>query len=165
MADEFSFDIVSEVDLQQMDDAINVTVKEINNRFDLKTLNTKIDFNRGDKTITFNAPSEFVIKQLKDILLSKMVKRNISPKVLSVKKSEQAAGNTTREVDNIIAGIEKELAKSIVKDIKGLNLKVQASINDDIIRVTGKVKDDLQAVMHMVKEKDYPAALQFKNYR
>jgi cyclic-di-GMP-binding protein len=160
-----SFDIVSLVDMQVMDDAINVSMREINNRFDLKSQNAVIEFNRGDKTIVFHAPSEFVVKQIKDILLQKLAKRAVSSKVLAVKKLENASGGTVRETNDIVYGINMDLARTMVKDIKGLNLKIQSSIMEDVIRVTGKNKDDLQAVIHFVREKDYPIPLQFTNYR
>jgi cyclic-di-GMP-binding protein len=165
MAGESSFDIVSEVDMQAVDDVVNVAMKEVNNRFDLKSLGVKIELNRGDKTLTISAPSEFVVKQLKDILLQKMAKREISQKILRLKKTENASGGSIREIDDIVCGIDKELARAIVKDIKTTELKVQASIQDDTIRVSGKNKDDLQSVIHFIREKDYPAPLQFKNYR
>lgn len=165
MAVECSFDIVSEVDLQAVDDVVNVAMKEIQNRFDLKNLNAVIMLNRGEKSVLFEAPSEFALKQVKEILGQKMAKRGLSQKVLSLKKREDASGGTIRETDNIVCGVEKELAKTIVKDIKASGLKVQAAIQDDLVRVSGKSKDDLQSVIQLVRQKDYPIDLQFKNYR
>jgi cyclic-di-GMP-binding protein len=165
MATDSSFDIVSELDLQGMDDAVNTSMREVKNRFDLKSLDATIELDRAAKTIVIKAPSEFVVKQLKDILSQKMAKREISPKALKLKKTEPASGGTVRETDEIVSGIDMETAKTMVKDIKAMNLKVQASIQEEQIRVTGKNKDDLQTVIHMVREKDYPIPLQFKNYR
>ncbi len=165
MASDFSFDIVSEVDLQAIDDAVNVSMKEIANRFDLKGTDSTIIFNRGEKLVILSAGSDFYIKQIKAILAGKLAKRGISQKSLSLKKIETNVSGAVRETHSIICGIEKELAKSIVKDIKTLNLKIQASIQDEQIRVSGKAKDDLQSVISFIKSKDYPIPLQFVNYR
>lgn len=165
MASDFSFDIVSQVDLQAIDDAVNVSTKEIVNRFDLKETNSTIEFNRTEKTVILSAGSDFHLKQIKAVLVSKLAKRGISQKSLSVRKTETNLSGAVRETDNIVCGIEKELARSIVKDIKKLNLKVQVSIQDEQIRVSGKAKDDLQSVISFVKSKDYPIPLQFVNRR
>ncbi len=160
-----SFDIVSEVDMQVIDDCINVTKKEISNRFDLKTLDITIDFNRGEKTLTLTSPDDFSLSQVKEILFQKLIKRDVSKKCLSSKKIESATGGSVREVSDIVNGIDKELAKTITKDIRDMKFKVNASIQDEKIRVSGAKKDDLQSVMSMLKEKDYPIPLQFNNYR
>lgn len=165
MAKDPSFDIVSEVDMQVMDDCVNVTKKEITNRFDLKSLNLVIDFNRNEKTITITAPDDFSLKQTKEILFQKMLKRDLSMKCLAVKKKEDASAGSVRETNTIVNGIDKELAKIITKDIKDMKLKVTASIQDEQVRVTGAKKDDLQDVINMLKGKDYPIPLQFTNYR
>lgn len=165
MATDSSFDIVSEVDLQAIDDAVNTSMREVKNRFDLKSLDATIELDRASKTVQFHAPSDFVVKQLKDILHQKMAKREISHKALRLKKTEQASGGTVRETHEILNGIEMEMAKTMVKDIKGLDLKVQAAIQENKIRVSGKSKDDLQKVIHFIREKDYPVPVQFNNYR
>jgi cyclic-di-GMP-binding protein len=165
MAQDSSFDIVSEVNLQILDDAVNVSMKEIQNRFDFKGMHVTIEFNRADKTIELNAPSEMKVQQMKDILLQKMAKKEVSFKSLSLKKSEKAANGGIRESYTVITGIDKELAKTITKDIRDLGIRVQTSIQDEKIRVTGKNKDDLQLVIKAVREKDYPIPLQFTNYR
>ncbi|MGL4369730.1 MAG: YajQ family cyclic di-GMP-binding protein [Spirochaetota bacterium] len=165
MAQECSFDIVSEVNLQVIDDAVNVAIKEIQNRFDFKGVKAEIELKRGDKTIELSAPSEMKVQQMKDILMQKFGKKEISYKALSLKKSEKAANGGIKESYSVITGIEKELAKTIVKDIKDSGIKVQASIQEEKIRVTGKNKDDLQRVISMTREKDYPIPLQFTNYR
>jgi len=165
MAQDCSFDIVSEIDLQIIDDVVNVAMKEINNRFDLKGQNATIEFSRGEKTVTFHAPSEFQIKQIKDVLNLKMAKRDVSTKAFKIKKTEKGTGGAIKEINEVVCGIDKELAKEITKDIKGLSVKVQSSIQDEKIRVTGKNKDDLQVVIHALREKDYPISLQFANYR
>ncbi|HAM39151.1 MAG: YajQ family cyclic di-GMP-binding protein [Elusimicrobia bacterium RIFOXYC2_FULL_34_12] len=165
MASDFSFDIVSQIDLQAIDDAVNISMKEIVNRYDLKGTNSIIEFNRTEKTVTLSAGSDFHLKQIKAILISKMAKRGVSNKSLSVKKTETNLSGAIRETNNLVCGIEKELAKSIVKDIKTLNIKVQASIQEEQIRVSSRVKDDLQSVISFIKSKDYPIPLQFVNYR
>jgi len=165
MAQESSFDIVSEVDLQVIDDCVNVTRKEIDNRFDLKGQGIAIEFSRGDKKITITGPAEFTVKQAKDILLQKLSKRDVNHKALKMLKSENAQGGTFREIYEIVTGIEMEICKLMVKDIKSLDLRVQSAIQENRIRVTGKSKDDLQSVIHFIREKDYPVPVQFINYR
>lgn len=165
MAKDPSFDIVSESDLQVIDDCVNLLKKEIDNRFDLKGQSIEIDFSKADKTITITVASEFVLKQVKEILYQRMTKRGLSQKAIREKKKEKASSDGVREVNEIVSGIDKELAKEIVKDIKDLKLKVQASIQDEQVRVTGAKKDDLQEVINFLKTKEYPIPLQFTNYR
>ena len=165
MASDFSFDIVSQVDLQAVDDAVNISMKEIINRFDLKGTNSTIELNRVEKTVILSASSDFHFKQIKNVLSSKMAKRGVSQKALTVKTTETNISGAVRETDNVVCGIEKELAKSIVKDIKTLNLKVQSAIQDEQIRVSSRDKDALQSVISFIKAKDYPVPLQFINYR
>jgi uncharacterized protein YajQ (UPF0234 family) len=165
MAQDSSFDIVSEVSLQTIDDAVNTAMKEITNRFDFKGITATIEFKRNDKTIELNAPSEMKIQQIKDIMLQKMTKKEVNFKALSLKKSEKAANGGIRETYTIITGIDKDTAKIIVKDIKDLGAKVQVSIQDEKIRISGKSKDDLQSVIQAVREKDYTIPIQFSNYR
>ena len=165
MAKDSSFDVVSEVDMQVIDDCVNLTVKEINNRFDLKGQAIDVEFNKADSTITITANADFVIGQVKEILFQRLIKRNLSKKSIREKKKEKASGDSVREINEIINGIDKELAKDIVKDIKEMKLKVQASIQEDQVRVSAAKRDDLQEVINMLKEKDYPIPLQFINYR
>ncbi|OGS20922.1 MAG: YajQ family cyclic di-GMP-binding protein [Elusimicrobia bacterium RIFOXYA2_FULL_39_19] len=165
MASDFSFDIVSNVDLQAVDDAVNTAMREISVRFDLKGSNSKIELNRTDKTVTLFSASDFQLKQIKQVMWSKLAKRGVDPKSLSVKKTETNLSGEARETNNIVCGIEKELAKEMVKDIKALNIKVQCAIQDEQIRVSGKSKDDLQTVISFVREKKYPIPLQFINFK
>ncbi len=165
MAKDPSFDIVSEVDLQVIDDCVNVAVKEISNRFDFKGQNITIELSKGDKTVTIHTPSDFTLQQVREILFSKFIKRGLNQKCLREKKKEKATGDSVREINEVVTGIDKDLAKQIVKDIKDLKLKVQASIQDEQVRVSGAKKDDLQAVINALKEKEYPIPLQFTNYR
>ena len=165
MAQDSSFDIVSEVNLQVVDDAINVALKEIQNRFDFKGVTVTIELKRNDKALELCAPSEMKIQQVKDILMQKFGKKEISYKSLSLKKSEKAANGGVKESYGVVCGIDKEMAKTIVKDIKDSGVKVQASIQDEKVRVTSKSKDDLQSVIQLLRGKDYPIPLQFNNYR
>ena len=124
-----------------------------------------IELKRNDKALELCAPSEMKIQQVKDILMQKFGKKEISYKSLSLKKSEKAANGGVKESYGVVCGIDKEMAKSIVKDIKDSGVKVQASIQDEKVRVTGKSKDDLQSVIALLRGKDYPIPLQFTNYR
>jgi hypothetical protein len=165
MAKDCSFDVASNVDLNILNEAINVAMKEIDNRFDFKGSGAEINLDQKEKTVIFLGASDFQIEQIKDILTSKMIKRNISPKALSFKKKENASGDKVREFNNVVCGIDKELAKKIVADIKNVGVKVQSSIQDEKVRVSGKDKDDLQAVIQFLRAKEYPVALQFENFR
>ncbi len=165
MAQDFSFDIVSKVDLQNLDNAINNAVKEISNRYDLKNTSSSIELNKGENTITLVSNSDFQMDQVKQILYQKMVKIGIDIKAIKLKTKEIASGDKVREIFTPVNGIEQETAKKIVKDIKDSKLKVQASIQGDQLRISGKSKDDLQSVMSAIRQKDYGVALQFSNYR
>ncbi|MBS1518463.1 MAG: YajQ family cyclic di-GMP-binding protein [Bacteroidetes bacterium] len=165
MANQFSFDIVSEVDLQEVDNAINQALKEIHQRYDFKGSKSEITFNKKEKTINVLSDDEFKMKSVVDILQNKMIKRGISIKALKYGSIEPSSNNTVRQEIKLQQGIEKEDAKYIVKLIKESKLKVQAAIQDEQVRVSGKVKDDLQSVMNLLREKDLDFALQFTNYR
>jgi cyclic-di-GMP-binding protein len=165
MADTFSFDIVSEVNLQEVDNAINQARKEIGQRYDFKGSKSSIELNTKEKTLTLVSDDEFKLKSVVDVLEDKLIKRGVPIKALDFGIAEQAAGNTVRQVVTLRVGIGKENAKTIVKMIKDLKLKVQAQIMDDQIRVSGKNKDDLQAAMKAVRSADLPFAVQFTNYR
>ncbi|MBI4978365.1 MAG: YajQ family cyclic di-GMP-binding protein [Spirochaetes bacterium] len=165
MAKDASFDIVSQADLQMVDDAVNTAMREIDNRFDLKGLGISITLERTAKTITLFAPSDFQIDMIKQILVQKMTKRGLSAKVMKVKTTEAATGGAVREVNDIITGVDKEVAKTIIKDIKDMKYKVQTSIQDEQIRVVSPSKDELQKVIALIRGKDYPIALQFTNFR
>ena len=166
MAKECSFDIVSEYDKQELVNAIDQVKRELTTRFDLKNSNSQVDL-EADKAITITTNDEMKLKNIVDILQSKLVKRNLSIKILSPKAIENALGGNVRQVFDLKKGLSQELAKSIVNDIKGTKLKVQASIQGEQVRVTGKDKDDLQAVIQTLRKNedkyDYP--LQFTNYR
>ena len=165
MADTFSFDIVSEVNLQVVDNAINQARKEIGQRYDFKGSKSSIELNTKEKTLTLVSDDEFKLKSVVDVLEDKLIKRGVPIKALDFGIAEQAAGNTVRQAVTLRVGIDKENAKTIVKMIKDLKLKVQAQIMDDQIRVSGKNKDDLQAAMKAVRSADLTFAVQFTNYR
>ena len=165
MADESSFDIVSKVDLQNLDNAVNNAMKEIKNRYDLKNTSSSIELNKTEQTITLMADADFQMDQITEVLYQKMVRTGIDIKAIKSKGREKAAGDKVREVFTPINGIEQEIAKKIVKDIKDAKLKVQTTIQGDQLRVSGKSRDDLQTVITTVRGKDYGIALQFGNYR
>jgi len=165
MTQDASFDIVSRIDLQNLDNAVNNAMKEIKNRYDLKNTSSSIELDKGDNSLKLIADADFQLDQIIQVLDQKMVKLGIDIKAIKSKGREKAGGDKVREVFTPINGIEQEIAKKIVKDIKDLKIKVQATIQGEQIRVSGKSKDDLQAVISNIRQKDYGIALQFVNYR
>ena len=166
MASDFSFDIVSAVDLQEVDNAVNQALKELRNRFDFKGSKSDLQFNREDGKITFLADDDMKLKSLNQMLKEKLAKRNVSMKALKFGEAEKALDGMLRQTAELIQGIPQDKAKEVVKRIKEMKLKVQASIQSDQIRVSGKNKNDLQDVIHMVKaQEDLNLAFQFVNYR
>lgn len=163
MATNSSFDIVSEINMQEMDNAVNQTVKEITQRYDFKGAVAEIEFKENELKI--HAQDEFKLESILEILRGKMVKRSLSPRFLDLGKVEPASNSTVRQVIKIKKGIEKEKAKELIQDIKNSKIKVQGQIMDDVVRVSGKEKDDLQKVIQLVKGKDYGIEIQFTNYR
>ena len=165
MAKNSSFDIVSEVDLQEVDNALNQAIKEIRQRYDLKDSKTDLELNKKEKLITMNTKDDYSRKQSIDILQTKLIKRGLSIKALKMNEPEPAAGGRLKQVINLQSGISKDNAKKITKLIKNLKLNVSAQIMDEKIRVQGAKKDDLQAVITAVKEADYDFPTQFVNYQ
>lgn len=165
MAEEHAFDIVSEVDMQEVLNAVNQAMKEISQRFDFKGSKSNIELDKGKGTITLTSDDDMKLKSVTDILQSKFVKRGISLKALSYGKVEQAAGTTVRQLITLQQGIAQDKAKEIVKLIKDMKLKVNAEIQKDQVRVKGKNIDDLQAIIARLKEKDFGIHLEFANYR
>lgn len=163
MAQEFSFDVVSKTDPQEIANAVQQAKKELDNRFDFK--GSKSEISLAAEEITLVSDDQQKLKSVRDILEDKMVKRKVSLKALDYGTVEDAALSTVRQKVKIIQGIESEKAKAIVKSIKDAKLKVQASIQSDQVRVTGKSKDELQKVMQLLREKDFGLPLQFINYR
>jgi hypothetical protein len=165
MPDTSSFDIVSDVNLQEVDNAINQARKEIAQRFDFKGSKSSIDLDQKEKQVTVHSDDDFKLKSVIDILQGKLIKRNVPLKALSYGTVEQAAGGTVRQVIKLLVGIDKDNARKIVKMIKDAKLKVQAQIMEDQVRVSGKSKDDLQSVIKMIRDANLPFAVQFTNYR
>lgn len=164
MADS-SFDIVSEINLQEMDNAVNQAQKEIGTRYDFKGTSSSIEFNRKDKELTLTADGEPQLESVRKVLVEKMVKRGVDPKALDPQKLEQATHKTVRQKVKLKDGIDKDTAKSIQKTIKELKLKVNASIQGEALRVSGSKKDDLQAVITHLKAHPPGIPIQFNNYR
>jgi len=165
MAATYSFDIVSTVDPQEADNAVNQAVKEITQRYDFKGSNSTIRLDRKEGKLMLESDGEFRLKQVIDVLESKLVKRGISLKALVYGPVEHGTQGTVRQSITLQSGIDKENGKKISKLIKDLALKVQTQIQDDQVRVTGKSKDDLQACIEALKGSDLPFDMQFTNYR
>jgi len=160
---ESSFDVVSTVDLQEVKNAIGQAMKEVVTRYDLK--GTGSDISLQGEQIVVASSDEFKLKAVRDVLETRLVKRNVPLKALSFGTVEKALGGTTRQKVDLQKGIPSEKAREIVKLIKGTKLKVQAAIQGDQVRVSGKNKDDLQSVMRLLKETDLGIDMQFTNYR
>lgn len=165
MAQNHSFDIVSEIDFQEADNAVNQALKEIHQRFDLKDSNTELELNKKDKLININTKDDYSLKAAVDILETKFIRRSISIKTLKFNEPEAAAGGRLKQVINLQNGISKENAKIITKMIKESKLKVSAQIQDEQIRVTAPKIDDLQDVIKLVKEADLDFPTQFVNMK
>ena len=163
MANENSFDIVSKTDYAEITNALNQTEKEVSQRFDFKGSKAAVELQ--DKDLLMSAEDETRLRNMNDILQSKLVKRGISLKALDYQKIEPAAGGTVRQVVKIQQGIPIEKAKEVVKFIKDAKLKVQASIQGETVRVSGKDRDTLQDVIAKLKAKDFGIDMQFDNYR
>jgi len=164
MAKENSFDIVSEVELQEIDNAVNQAAREISQRFDFKNSKASLELVKDDE-IRVIADDEYKLKSVIDVLQSKMVRRGISLRFLDYGSVEPASGGMVRQMVRVKRGISTEKGREIVAHIKKLKLKVQAQIQDDQVRVSGKERDDLQKVIQSIKAEDFGIELQFSNYR
>jgi len=165
MASNHSFDIVSEVDFQEVDNSVNQALKEITQRYDLKDSHTTIELSKKDKSISIHSKDDYALKQSIDILQTKFIRRGMSIKVLKLNEAETASGGTLRMNIDLRSGISKEDAKEITKLIKDSKLKVNAQIQDEQVRVTGSKIDDLQAVQQLIKDQDFAFPVQFVNYK
>ena len=165
MAQDNSFDIVSKVDIQEVRNAIDQALKEIKQRFDLKDSKSEIELLQGDKEIQIASAAEYKLDAVKEILGQKLVKRGVSLKNLEYGKLEPAAGQSVRQKITLQQGIPGEKAKEIVRIVKDSKKKVQASIQGDTVRISGKDRDDLQAIIALLRGKDLGVDLQFTNYR
>lgn len=157
-----SFDIVSEVNQHELSNAVDQANREISNRYDFKGSDAHIELQEGQ--LVLNAQSEFQIQQMTDILHSKMAKRHVDIGNLDPGKVEES-GKKAKQIVKIVQGIDSELARKIVKNIKDAKMKVQAAIQGDQVRVTGKKRDDLQTAIALIKEQAYTLPLQFINFR
>ena len=164
MASDSSFDVVSKIDQQELDNALNQARKEIAGRFDFKNSKTDIAYD-GKQVITVVSDDELKMKNVMDIVQSKAVKRGIDIKAFELGTLEPAAQNTVRQTITLRSGIPKDKSKALMEAIKGLKLKVSAQYQDEQIRVSGKSRDDLQKVIAHLKSMDYELPLQFVNYR
>ena len=158
-----SFDVVSSPDIQEIDNAINNTKREVDNRFDFKNTNSIIE--RNDFSITIETTDNTKLTQFNDILKNNIVRRKIDPKFIHLKSTETASGNRVRQFIDILNGISKEDSKKITNLVKSSKAKVQASINGDEVRITGKKRDDLQSMIELLKSSDIKIPLQFQNFR
>jgi cyclic-di-GMP-binding protein len=158
-----SFDIVSKTDLSEVDNAVANMLREISTRYDFKGSSSTIEHKDG--VLTIRADNEQKLKQMHELLQGHLARRKIEPGVLDYQTPEPAAGQSVRQTVAVRQGIGQDLAKRIVKEIKGKKLKVQAAIQGDELRVTGKKRDDLQEVIQFVKELDIEQPLQFVNFR
>jgi cyclic-di-GMP-binding protein len=165
MADQFSFDVVSQVDFQEVKNAVEQTTKEVRQRFDFKGSKTELMLNEKEKQLTVVSDDEYKLNAVLDILKAKCVKRGVSVKALNCGKLEEALGGTVRQVIAIQSGIPDDKAKAISKELRDAKLKVQGQIQGEQIRVLSKSKDDLQTAISFLKQKDFGIDLQFVNYR
>ena len=165
MAKNHSFDIVSEIDFQEVDNAVNQAIKEIIQRYDLKDSKTEINLNKKEKSLSINTKDEYSLSASTDILQTKFIRRGMSIKVFNPEEPEQAAGGRLKQKINLQSGISKENAKKITKMIKDSRLKVNAQIQDEQVRVQAPKIDDLQAVIKMVDEADLNFPTQYVNMK
>ena len=166
MAATYSFDVTSDIDMPEVENAVNQAKKEIGQRFDFKGSKAEIEFDQKAKTLTLIADDNFKLESVWDVLQTRMIKRGVPVKNLKRGDVEPAAGSTVRQVITLQQGIPIEAAKDIVKFLKEAKLKkVQASIQGEQVRITSSSKDDLQDAMQALRGKDFGVALQFGNYR
>lgn len=160
-----SFDFVSKVDAQALDNAVNVTTKEISNRFDFKGSHVVIDLNKKEFKLNVETDDDMKMRQLIDVLISRAHKQGIAPEAFDLSKEGGQSGKAWKKEISVRNGLKQEDAKKLVKHIKESGLKVQASINDDLVRVTGKKIDDLQSIIQASKTWDLGLPLQYENFR
>ena len=165
MAGEASFDVVSEVDMQEVDNAINQAAREIANRYDLKGSGSSISLDKAKGTISLAASDEFHLKAVIDVLQTKLVKRNISLKALTYGKVEPASGGTVRQTIGVVQGIDPDRARALAKLVRDSKLNARAQVEGSKLRVFSKKKDVLQAVIRLLKDSESDIPLQFNNYR
>ncbi|MDZ7720137.1 MAG: YajQ family cyclic di-GMP-binding protein [Balneolaceae bacterium] len=160
-----SFDIVNEINAQEVDNAVNNTLKEVSNRYDFRGLHTEVEFVKKENRIDIVTAESMKLKAVKDMLIKHFIKRGLEPKVLEYGSEEGTSQGHVKVSASIKEGIDRETAKKIVKEIKNLKLKVQPAIQDNQVRVSGKKIDDLQEVIQHLKRKDFGIPLQFVNMK
>lgn len=165
MPQQFSFDIVSQIDMQEMDNAVNQAIKELSTRFDFKGSKSSIELMKTDKKIRIIADDDLKLRNVQDILKTRLAARKISIKALDFGDPEKAFEGTLRQEITLVQGVAGDKAKEIVKAIKETGLKVQAAIQGEQVRVTSKSKDDLQAVMNHFRAHPLDIPLQYTNFR
>lgn len=165
MAQAFSFDVTSKVKMEEVHNAVNQTLKEMSQRFDFKGSKSEVNLNQKESTITIIADDEMKLKNIIEILKLRLAKRDISPKALEFGKVTASFEGTVTQVVKVQSGLSSDQCKEVVKLIKEQKLKVQASIQESQVRVSGAKKDDLQAVMQTLRDKDLPYHIEFANYR
>ena len=163
--ESFSFDIVSEADLQEVDNAVNQAKKELAQRFDFKGSKSSLEYNRAEKKLTLVGDNDFKLNSIRDMLANKLAKRGVSMKFLTFKDPEQVFGGCLQQIADLASGIPQDKAKEIVKAVKEQKLKANVSIQSDTLRVSSKSKDELQNVMAFLRGADFGIALQFDNFR
>jgi uncharacterized protein YajQ (UPF0234 family) len=165
MAQNHSFDIVSEIDLQEADNAVNQALKEIHQRFNLKDSNTSVDLNKKDKNIVINTRDDYSLKASIDILQTKFIRRGLSIKALKPDEPESTSGGRVKQKIDLQSGISKENTKKITALIKNSKLKVNSQIQDEQVRVQGGKIDDLQSIIKLIREADFDFPTQFVNIK
>lgn len=166
MASTYSFDVTSNIDMPEVDNALNQARKEIAQRFDFKGSNAAIDLDAKANTLTLTAEDNFKLESVWDVLQTRLIKRNVPVKNMKREEIQSAAGSSVRQVITLQQGIPSDAAREIVKHLKDLKLKkVQAQIQADQVRITSASKDDLQDAMQALRAKDFGVSLQFGNYR
>ncbi|MDC0216955.1 YajQ family cyclic di-GMP-binding protein [Pelagibacteraceae bacterium] len=158
-----SFDVVSRVDFQEIDNAIANALREITNRYDFKGSNTTLE--RSEKVITIVTDDDLKLSQVNDILISHFVRRKLDPLALGKKDKEKAGGDRIRQTISLVEGIEQDVAKKITSEIKSSKMKVQAKINGNELRIDGKKRDDLQSAMQLIEDLQVGIPVQFINFR
>ncbi|MBE0477226.1 MAG: YajQ family cyclic di-GMP-binding protein [Coriobacteriia bacterium] len=166
MAKDQSFDVVSQTDMQEVDNAVQQTSRELAQRYDLKDTGSSIVLSRAEATITISTPSDFVLRQVRDVLDTKLIRRGIDLKAVSWGPEQAASGGTVRVVGDVVTGIEADLARRINKDIRDRKFKgVKVQIEGDKLRVFSPKRDELQEVITFLKQQEYGIPLQYVNYR
>jgi len=160
-----SFDIVSEIDLQEVDNAVNQSLKEIHQRYDLKDSDTSVELNKKDKLLNINTKDDYSLKASIDILQTKFIRRGLSIKAMKLNDPETAANGRLKQKIDLQSGISKDNCRIITKMIKESKLKVQSQIMDEMVRVTGQKLDELQEIIKMIKDADLDFPTQFTNYK